>query len=173
MSNVLIGIIGVILFIGLSLAGAVILGTDFMTASSSSRAAYAVQQLQQAASAAQMYKLKTGRELYEGDEQKLAPRFLKEWPNNPYIGKHTADRSLQMRLLSSPGKRYEPITDLKANVVTFRVHPSTGAGGQKAYDFCKAIQEQATGSDYLPAAGTGSPVGCGRIGVMLFAWASV
>lgn len=47
MSNVLIGIIGVILFIGLALAGSVILGEDFMTARSSSKATVLTSQMQQ------------------------------------------------------------------------------------------------------------------------------
>ncbi len=47
MSNVIIGIIGVILFIGLAVAGAVILGDDFINAKSSAKAATYVTQLQQ------------------------------------------------------------------------------------------------------------------------------
>jgi hypothetical protein len=47
MSNVIIGIIGVILFIGLAAAGATILGSDFMQASASTRAATVVAHLQQ------------------------------------------------------------------------------------------------------------------------------
>ena len=50
MSNVLIGIIGVILFIGLALASASILGEDFMTASATSRAAAVSSQMQQLSS---------------------------------------------------------------------------------------------------------------------------
>ena len=60
MSNVLIGIIGVILFIGLALAGALILGDDFKSASSASQAASVMSQLKQATDAADMRKLKLG-----------------------------------------------------------------------------------------------------------------
>lgn len=78
MSNVLIGIIGVILFIGLALAGALILGSDFMDASSSSKAAAHISQISQIAHAASMYELKTGRQLPSSSSPNvLVPRFLK------------------------------------------------------------------------------------------------
>ena len=78
MSNVLIGIIGVILFIGLALAGALILGDDFRTASSSSKAAAHISQISQIAHAASMYELKTGRRVPDSaSPNMLVPRFLK------------------------------------------------------------------------------------------------
>ncbi len=60
MSNVLIGIIGVILFIGLALAGALILGDDFRAANASSKASAVSANLQQIAQAANMHQLKRG-----------------------------------------------------------------------------------------------------------------
>jgi hypothetical protein len=78
LSNVLIGIIGVILFIGLALAGALILGDDFKSASSSSQAASLMSQLKQASDAGMMYKLKTGAgQLPSIETDFLVPRFLK------------------------------------------------------------------------------------------------
>ena len=84
MSNVLIGIIGVILFIGLALAGALILGDDFLTASSSSRAVAELSRGKQIMHAVNMHDLKTGKKFgyrhedgsrsYPGE---LEPRFLK------------------------------------------------------------------------------------------------
>ena len=83
MSNVLIGIIGVILFIGLALAGALILGDDFRTASSSSQAAAVVAQLQQTQAAIEMWRLKTGqRIIMTQDTGFLVPRFLKTKATN-------------------------------------------------------------------------------------------
>ncbi len=90
MSNVLIGIIGVILFIGLALAGALILGDDFRSSSSASKASAVSAMLQQSAAAATMYELKTGRRImavpanYDGSF--LAPRFLRSRPINPMNG---------------------------------------------------------------------------------------
>ncbi len=54
MSNVLIGIIGVILFIGLALAGALFLGPRFQESSNNSKAAAAIQAVSQVSSAVNM-----------------------------------------------------------------------------------------------------------------------
>jgi hypothetical protein len=84
MSNVLIGIIGVILFIGLALAGALILGDDFKSASNDSQAAALVSQMQQTMNALDMWKLKTGKStIQNSDTSFLVPRFLKTKAINP------------------------------------------------------------------------------------------
>jgi hypothetical protein len=89
-SNVLIGIIGVILFIGLALAGAMILGEDFQSSRASSEAAMIQQQLSQVGAAYEMYRLKVGARPVPasayahliGRETMVAmtPRFLKTLP---------------------------------------------------------------------------------------------
>jgi len=61
MSNVLIGIIGVILFIGLALAGALFLGPRFQEATNNSKASAQVQAMQQVIAAANMYEVTNGR----------------------------------------------------------------------------------------------------------------
>ena len=98
MSNVLIGIIGVILFIGLALAGALILGDDFTSARIDSRATLVVTRLQQMQSAIEMHRLKTGSPLMvQAGLQSLVPRFLKVVPDNPtrgtppYLSNETGD----------------------------------------------------------------------------------
>ena len=63
MSNVLIGIIGVILFIGLALAGALFLGPRFQEATQNSKAAATVQVVDQIANAARMYQVQEGATL--------------------------------------------------------------------------------------------------------------
>ncbi len=84
MSNVLIGIIGVILFIGLALAGALILGDDFRSASSSTTAATLMSQMKQAADAADMRKLKLGKSYTPAmGTGFLVPRFLKSEAQSP------------------------------------------------------------------------------------------
>jgi hypothetical protein len=88
MSNVLIGIIGVILFIGLALAGTLILGDDFKSASRSSKITASVAQLKQVVDAVNMYNLKTGRRLMPKDYNVnegaiLRPRFLATKPVTP------------------------------------------------------------------------------------------
>ncbi len=90
MSNVLIGIIGVILFIGLALAGALFLGPRFQEATNNSKASSVTSTLQQAAAAASMYELQSGRpimavaENYDGSF--LVPGYLKTKPMNPVNG---------------------------------------------------------------------------------------
>ena len=63
MSNVLIGIIGVILFIGLALAGALFLGPRFQEATLNSKASAMMGAIGQAASAANLYRLQTGNDV--------------------------------------------------------------------------------------------------------------
>ncbi len=60
MSNVLIGIIGVILFIGLALAGALFLGPRFQEATQNSKASAMVQSATQVANAIQLRNLQEG-----------------------------------------------------------------------------------------------------------------
>jgi hypothetical protein len=90
-SNVLIGIIGVILFIGLALAGALILGDDFRTASSSSKAAAVTQTMQQVAAAANMYQMKKGRVMMASEHSTaidtlVAAKSLRIVATNPMNG---------------------------------------------------------------------------------------
>mgnify|MGYP001190401517 CR=1 FL=1 len=87
MSNVLIGIIGVVLFIGLAIAGVLILGSDFLNATSESRAAAAVTQSMQVAQAVTMFNMKSGSPFVAANTTdpflNLRPRFLKTVPVNP------------------------------------------------------------------------------------------
>jgi hypothetical protein len=90
LSNVLIGIIGVILFIGLALAGALILGDDFKSSNAESKAAAISSMMQQSAQAINMYQLKTGQVLASAHAGAFAtaigPRFIKSKPTNPVNG---------------------------------------------------------------------------------------
>jgi hypothetical protein len=61
MSNVLIGIIGVILFIGLALAGALFLGPRFQESTNVAKASAFVSQGKQIADAMNMYRLQEGQ----------------------------------------------------------------------------------------------------------------
>ena len=86
MSNVLIGIIGVILFIGLALAGALFLGPRFQESTHNSKAAAVSAGLQQVAQAAQMYRVQEGVSVTSTGSTAttaLAPDYLKSAPRNP------------------------------------------------------------------------------------------
>jgi len=83
MSNVLIGIIGVILFIGLALAGALFLGPRFQESQNASKAAAAVQGMAQIASAVQLWQLDRGQKYPSGPADELVSSgFLKSRPAN-------------------------------------------------------------------------------------------
>ena len=171
MSNVLIGIIGVILFIGLALAGALFLGPRFQSSSNNAKAAHVVSVLQQAAHAANMYRVDIGKEVFEGDEDAVGNGYMKSWPDNPYFRK-TTDQSLQMRLLSKPEIRYAPNTSTVAKVVTVRLLKENRED-EVSVDVCKAIQRSVGASDTLGAADGVAPVGCGYYGVTIYAWARI
>ena len=89
MSNVLIGIIGVILFIGLALAGALFLGQRFQDASVDSKAAAGVQAMAQMANAISLMQLddgrpfKTGQSLVNNPDGPIARGYLKSLPRSP------------------------------------------------------------------------------------------
>lgn len=84
MSNVLIGIIGVILFIGLALAGALFLGPRFQESTIQSKAAASVQALTQMANAANMYRLQEGKPFQSGYVEPLVDSgYMKAIPKNP------------------------------------------------------------------------------------------
>jgi len=141
LSNVLIGIIGVILFIGLALAGALILGDDFRTASSSSQAAALMSQLKQAADAAEMRRLKTGVAANPATETSfLVPRFLKTQASNPTSLARAAPNDPRWTVsfnnnLYADGF-YEPM--YAAKYVQAVIGP---LGDAKALDVCRTIAE--------------------------------
>ncbi len=84
MSNVLIGIIGVILFIGLALAGAMFLGPRFQQTTSDSKASAMVQQASQVARANQLYRVDNGTYSPAGASTPLVSAgYLKVLPVNP------------------------------------------------------------------------------------------
>lgn len=85
MSNVLIGIIGVILFIGLALAGALFLGPRFQESTNNSRGSAAIQVVSQISNAANMYRVQEGKSIFSDNAAltSLTPGYLKSVPANP------------------------------------------------------------------------------------------
>ncbi len=171
----LIGIIGVILFIGLALAGALILGDDFTSASSSSQAAAVVSQIQQTVSAIEMYRLKTGRsQIMNNNTSFLVPRFLKTPAFNPtgpgrqYAGQYLWDPHINNDLYSD--------LDNEGGVVVgyYVMIPVGGVGDAKALSVCQAIADQFTGG-VIPASPTpAGTMGCANsTGGLYVAWARI
>ena len=85
MSNVLIGIIGVILFIGLALAGALFLGPRFQESRNNADAATMSQGAAQVAHAVTMYRTNEGRDVPAGPKPTalVSSGYLKSLPFNP------------------------------------------------------------------------------------------
>lgn len=164
MSNVLIGIIGVILFIGLALAGALILGDDFRTASSASQAASVMSQLKQTADAADMRKLKLGVAYSPSiPSDFLVPRFLKS-PAVNTTSWAAANRGVYMSQIEFNNNVYGDSGPEPA-VAALYVHAVIGPlGDEKSKATCQSISEtyglatipDFTGNNFpTPAAPTG------------------
>jgi len=164
MSNVLIGIIGVILFIGLALAGALILGDDFKSASSASQGASVMSQLKQATDAADMRKLKLGVAYTPSIQTDfLVPRFLKT-PAVNTTSWAAANRGTYMSQIEFNNNIYGDGGPEPA-VAALYAHAVIGpVGDEKSRATCQSISEtygQATIPDFtgnnfpVPAAPTG------------------
>ena len=137
MSNVLIGIIGVILFIGLALAGTLFLGPRFQESTNNSRASAAVQAVAQVASAANMFRVQEGRGA-ANVEALVTDGYLKSTPANPTSGTGS----------TTPGLTGD------ANTITGR-YVTMGLGDNGAA-ICDAINKQ-SGVETTPEFSDGNP----------------
>jgi hypothetical protein len=134
MSNVLVGIIGVILFIGLALAGALLLGNDFMTASATTQGAVLSSQLQQLSQAYLGMKMRRGITLQADVNGNLAQTLINNkalagMPTNPVM---TANSYLTADAAGTVGSTNE------LGVIFTRLGQSA-----KAKDICYSIEETA------------------------------
>ena len=133
-SNVLIGIIGVILFIGLALAGALILGDDFKSSSNETKATTVINTMSQISNAVNMRSLKMGegiRTVPSAIDQSstLIPRFLKSAPVSPL------NRTSPYGLVEDTGGANGGYAAV--------VYLILGVGGDKtAQTICETIQRQ-------------------------------
>jgi hypothetical protein len=133
MSNVIIGIIGVILFIGLAIAGTSILGSDFMTASASAQAATVTSHLNQIAQGVQTLQARRGVTLPANTGAGIGAalvsyKALDEVPINPL----------------TPGNPYIA-TDAQGSATAgqTRIIATILGSSKLAHDTCFAIEEQA------------------------------
>jgi type II secretory pathway pseudopilin PulG len=137
MSNVLIGIIGVILFIGLALAGALFLGPRFQESTNNSKASAAIQAVAQIQQAAEMFRVDQGAsdlEVWSLGVTGLQTRgFLKSVPTISGGG------TIAFRNTSVNG----------ADVVVAGSNLSSAAGNN-SQKICEAINRQTSGSATIP-----------------------
>ena len=136
MSNVLIGIIGVILFIGLALAGALFLGPRFQESANNSKAAAIVQHMQQLTSAMNMYEVNEGKPLVAVDYNNGVSTMV----SSGYV------KSILRNPIST--ERYHAVdaTGLGSSLATKYVYSNIG-NSEVAVNICKAIERQAGAAD--------------------------
>jgi len=96
-SNVLIGIIGVILFIGLALAGALFLGPRFQQSTNNAKASAAIQAVSQVAQAAAMYRVSEGKTLSTVENSSVLKNtgYLKQVPVNTVVPNMSFEPSMR------------------------------------------------------------------------------
>ena len=162
MSNVLIGIIGVILFIGLALAGALFLGPRFQEATIDSRASSIAMMLSQSVSAMQMYTLQEGDTVVVGGFQSLLDKgYLKQRPLGSYVRDDDGGNNVVKSTMITITSRGDPTVGVDTLCAKFakRVGMQTG--------------DQVTVADVLPAKPTGcirnsSVIGLEPVGTHIF-----
>ncbi len=161
MSNVLIGIIGVILFIGLALAGALFLGPRFQESSNSSKASATVSHLRQIASGVNLYELDNGRTMIASEDNVtlLQRGYVKSFPVNPFSG--------ETYRLNDAGANID--------VLPVRMVMTPIGTDSRAKDGCVLIERQAgvTTPDMTPKADFGATFASkGQLGCFLYAGTS-
>jgi len=167
MSNVLIGIIGVILFIGLALAGALFLGPRFQESTNNSKAARIVSDMQQITAAVNLNRLNEGRTLsakdYTTNVASLVPAYMKAEPRVSTSGLRYETVDVD------GGDRPQPIHHIQAIVgstsdpvaksVCRSIEASTGAADPDA-----AIAAISTTAQWTSRVGGSRGVGCFEFG---------
>ena len=160
MSNVLIGIIGVILFIGLALAGALFLGPRFAESRSTSVGAATVQAVNQVGSAVSLRNTENANVLEAGADPDVlrVANYLKAVPVNPSGGSPIV-------ILGAAGQG----SGSEGSLVVGRLPDAAGG------EICSAIVKQTKNADdrvgtggYPIVEGAGDlptgPTGCFRMG---------
>lgn len=133
MSQVLIGIIGVILFIGLALAGAMFLGPRFQESNNVSKASATMSAINQVANAAHLFEMQEGY-ITNNVNTLVSEGYLKVRPKNP-VGSAS--------YINISGDSANPERDM----VSFYLGDQDD---QDAIAICTAIQRQATGTETIP-----------------------
>jgi hypothetical protein len=132
-SNVLIGIIGVILFIGLALAGALFLGPRFQESTLNSKASATIQRVSQLGHATNLYEVQEGVKFMPSTGmpwQAMVPGYIKALP-----------------------KDVTGTIDLNWNetIPTPITYTVLGGTVEEARSLCKAIVKQTQSLDAVPA----------------------
>lgn len=170
MSNVLMGIIGVILFIGIALAGALFLGDQFKKATARTNASIIIGQISQMSQAVEMYRLKTGiaKPTCQTVEF-LVPRFLKSIPKSPTVIARTTTNSY----MYVPQLNNDLITDATpaqaAGIAATYITTNLG-GDVTAKEACQVLADMQSGGVQTVSATPTEKSGCGFFANEYVAW---
>ena len=167
MSNVLVGIIGVILFIGLALAGALFLGPRFQESSANAQASAMTASLKQAVDAANLWKLDQGNpRIAQQDTSFLAPGYLKNTLVNPAPAAK-GDQTFFWSIYFNDNLWPETVPDVHlATVVQAVVGPEAD---QKARAICTSIARNA-GTEMQTTRDPVTATGCNLINAQYVAF---
>ena len=137
MTNVLVGIIGVILFIGLAIAGALFLGPQFKKAQINSKAMAITQMATQIAQASTLYRTERGVPLAARVPVSTLKDegYLAAVPLNPYVDQG----GLPFRMLYSG--------DLESSAFYADLILVSMGSAEEAEEVCRAIRRQVSGSE--------------------------
>ena len=169
MSNVLIGIIGVILFIGLALAGALFLGPRFQEATTNSDASAVMAGIHQVAMAAEMLRVQEGvSTLTIANDSALTSGYLKNRPNNttPVARRAASGEAFRYSIHLNNDICPDNIPEAATTSLTYVMTPvGYGEGDDK---ICRAIARSTTGTmkDFSADEKTGCvrlPESCGLL----------
>lgn len=143
MSQILLGLVGVVIFIGLALAASVLFGDQFRQSTATSRAAAMVQAATQLSHAASLFNLQSGQVLQANDLPAVlvSGNYLAGVPRNPML----SDADFFLRRRSNVGS--SGVTG-NADIVLTRL----GSGGASSLEWrvCRQIELQAGATGSIP-----------------------
>lgn len=170
MSNVLIGIIGVILFIGLALAGALFLGPKFQRTTANSRASAMMSQIKQVSDAMSLHALDTGQMPQTcRNLDYLIPGYLKSVPASPIPGSQ-GNFFYSVQMNTDPyAENSSSMSSCvgKPELVISEIGPEND---QPSKDICQIIADQYSGGVVSTNGTTPYTAGCASYGGYLAAY---
>jgi hypothetical protein len=165
MSNVLIGIIGVILFIGLALAGALFLGQRFQDATLNSKAAAVMTGIKQIADAVEMRKLQEGKNLIKSGQVDflVGEGYLKAVPKSPSNAAIAAPTEYRWKMVLNNNIYADVDEAFEIYAAKYVVLPLGRDNDRNAVDTCRIIAKTYGDPDILGYENTidpPRPAGC-------------
>jgi hypothetical protein len=165
MSNVLIGIIGVILFIGLALAGALFLGPRFQDATLNSKASAVMTGVKQIADAVELKKVQEGVQYVRAGQPTYltSQGYLKGVPQNPANAARAAPNEYRWKMALNNNIYADVDEAAEIYAAKYVVAPLGPDNDKNAVDTCRIIAKTYGDPDILGYENTidpPRPTGC-------------